>query len=147
MYRNTTVLQNRTKNRAKPHHRNLTPPSARFQRVFLPPCNRTCSLQNSRRTTGTLEGEKGERKEERESNGRTKTRYKPPRTFSSDTKKKKTGTQGRVYLWFSIRFFLRHAKITQPVLRDQLVERQLCDYLGYCVIIIAFCIISNSHNH
>ena len=44
-------------------------------------------------------------------------------------------------------FLFASREFTWPVLRDHLVERLLCDYLGYCLIIIAFCIISNSHNH
>ena len=87
-----------------------------------------------------------ERERERESNGRTKTRQKPPRTFSTD-KKKKLWHPGKSLPVIFNTFLFASREFTQPVLRDHLVERLLCDYLGYCVIIIAFCIISNSHNH
>lgn len=75
-------------------------------------------------TTGTLQGEKGKRKGEGESNGRTK-------TFSTDTKKKKKKNlwdPGQGYLWFSIRFFLRHANLLS--LCCVIIQQR-----GYCVTI------------
>ena len=90
--------------------------------------------------------ERRERERERERAVRTRTRQKPPRTFSTD-KKKNFWYPGKGLPVVFNTFLFASREFTQPVLRDHLVERLLCDNLGYCVIIISFCIISNSHNH
>ena len=89
---------------------------------FLPPCYR-CSIQNSRRTTGREGREKG-RERERLELELARNRPEP----SVPIRKKISGTQGRVYLWFSTRFFLRHANLLS-------VCCVIIQQRGYCVTI------------
>ena len=87
-------LQNRTKNRARPHHRKPLRPLQHDSSEFF---YRHIEFQENHRERRGRERERERATVELEL-ARTPP-PPPPRTFSTD-KKKISGTQGRVYLWF-----------------------------------------------
>ena len=137
-------LQSRTKNRAKPHHRKPLRPLQHDSSEFFYRHATVATYRIPGELQGLYRERRGrERERERATVELKLARDRPERSVAIRKKKKKhSGTQGRVTCGFQYISFC----VTR-MLRDHLVERLLCDYWGYCLIIISSCTISNSHNH